>query len=349
MHPLQLALRFDPRLLEKGDITNGLLVRIAASASIFGCLCNQLLILFEKSRKKPFAKGLVGLGLANLLINIATVMTTFQVAKEDTCTSFSFFLAFGYVGSILLTCFLSHSYKTYYLSTSIDDWEKEIYSCIWSYLIISMGGAFLFAVLASFGGLLTLDETFEYCTFLRNTTQSRNIYESCIFFILVVGLPVISTIFCIYCYAGILKLEDWREARRYSLFYYPLILIICYLPLGIFEAETLFSEKLFYSLTQLVVILMNIQGIFNGLVYIAFPEMNRFPIIFDSLPTSYYASVVDRRSTLIRTITRWNFNDTNVPLIDFLVWIIYIHYLKNYWIHFNSQMNLWISAIEKLL
>lgn len=261
-----------PVLLEPGDMdVLNRSIQITASISVIGCLCNLFLIFYEGIHKKPIMKALIALCFTDLTANITGLVTTFPKTHESTCTALSFFMAFGFVGSVLFTCCISHSYKVLRLSSSYESWVKKTSSLIYSYLIISFSGTFLFAILATIGRTLRLSES-KYCS---HYGKPDGIFETCVFTALMVGLPILSICYCLYCYYAIVKAAGLKKAGRYVLFFYPLILIFCFLPLGISELMRNFSDGTKPFSPLLVSISMYLQGILNSLVYGIFSAIYR--------------------------------------------------------------------------
>lgn len=283
-----------PNLPENFELANKM-IRIAAALSIFGCLINLGFIFYEGIHKKIIVKVLMALCIADLIAHATGVLTTLRITQESVCSVLSLFMTLGFVGSVLLTCCIAHSYKAYRLSESYEDWVETMRSNIYNYLIISIVGALVSAILASTGGMLKLDTTTEYCSYFSPDRSTRTLFQRYIFLILMAVFPLICTLFCLYCYFAIARVEGVKKAGRYALFFYPLILIVCYLPLGIFELKYLFwGEKNSFWLL-VVAISMNLQGFLNAIAYGIFSEVYRFcclkrgirePLVINSMHSS---------------------------------------------------------------
>ena len=244
-------------------------IQITSLLSIIGCGLNLALIKHEGIQSRPIMKIVIALCVTDIIGCLASSATTIKAFSNFMCQTLGFFMVLGHTSSVLFTCCLAHAYKILRSCQTAKEWEKETSPKINWYLGISATGAAILSVCAIIVNLLQKES--EYCTLFHQNGGARDVVV--LLFILVI--PICCCLYCMYCYGSIVMEQGFGGAGRFLLFFYPLILIVCYLPISIFDILSLLSKVPGSSYLIVVAILINAQGLFNACAYGLFSTLYR--------------------------------------------------------------------------
>ena len=250
-----LAFLLDP---DKFGPTNPFMITVNA-ISIIGSVINIATTYFFGSYKFAIGKMVIILSGMDLIANISSILLAIKAASSFHCIVMSFIIGFGYLGSLFWTCCFAHSLI---LTTRgrnimiIEEWLRK-------YVISSFVFSFSLAVILAASRYLDQDKS-GYCWNVDGDPAVER------FQALILLVPcTMSILFCIFCYAYAWKrLRNSKLGIRLELFFYPLILIICYLPFVLGNViNFLIGEKIVYPYNMILNLLLYSQGFFNSIAY----------------------------------------------------------------------------------
>lgn len=255
----QLSANIDPHQAYLINIANA----ISSSLSILGSLFNLVTTIILRKEWTTIGKMIVALSLADILGAAMTIFLFIQNPSNLTCQTISFFSTFGNISSFLWTCFFAHA-----MYVSMNHIEvRSLSKYWWRYVAISFilsAGLGITAVYTSFY-TVGVDPAPEYC--YHRSLDERFDWGNLIIIILPMGL---SALYCSFCYISVVGQIRKTGSNLFSeVVFFPLILIICNLPICIvgFLTEMKGSWAISFSFVMVANILWNIQGLFNAFAY----------------------------------------------------------------------------------
>lgn len=228
--------------------------------SIVGCAFNLIITIILRASDYSLGKMVVQLCIMDLLYNGISIIQFAPIYSEIICQMMSFGAFFGYAGSLACTCCFAHAlYMSVKHRADIIDQYYKRYTYI-GIIAGIIGG--LLSVAIQYNGI---EESTGLCWHYSRDTDIYRISG------MIIILPVtVSLLYCFTCYIPVMsKLKEINKRNNLELLLYPLILIVCYLPIMYKAVLLAFNAHVALSLGLNILfnVLFNAQGFLNAFAY----------------------------------------------------------------------------------
>ena len=238
------------------------IIIIGDALSILGSLFNIVATLTFQAQRMTIGKMVLILSTMDLIANITSMLLVLKAAGPLQCRVMSFFVGVGYSGSAFWTCCFAHSLI---LSVKYGD-INVIDKAFKKYVIFSVLWSLPISITTTAIGYLSVDSKNGMCWHVVEDVHSwKNITGGVLF-----GVSCFIAIgVCAYCYISSFKeLKKSTLEAHYELIFYPLILIICYLPYALGGITSLIMyQRVPYPWNLIVNLLLYLQGFLNSIAY----------------------------------------------------------------------------------
>ena len=246
-------------------IANGLLFNIAISLSAVGVLFVFIVSAFFKTYKRPLGFIVLMISIADLLFIFPT-SALFKDKTDQICAFAAAISQYGTISSFFWVACFAHALKSMFCN--VDD--QTIRRNLRKYFIISQFTPILFSIYDYFIQLFKAynDATTEksYCYHHINPGSFD------LPFAISLSIPALLTAgYITYCYCVVSSVMNglFRSKHKFiSLMLFPVLLIISWMPMLVYQIIITFFPKLMDETSfEVLFNLMLLQGFFNALAY----------------------------------------------------------------------------------
>lgn len=245
--------------LTPGQLEAILISGLATSIfSLIGCLFNLTATLLLKVHRHTLGKMVILLSIMDSIYNVVGIAQTFKVSSSNICQVQSFFVAFGYCGSLAWTCCFAHSLYVTLKQENIEQYFKK-YNLVSFFAAIGLG---LLAITIRFQDL---DEETHTCW----PKRAEGLFDWA-FIIMILTPTAVSVVYCTVCYSSVIsKIREFGGKVHRELLLYPLIMIICFTPFTALRMYIQITQSNYgpFWLELASISLANSQGLLNAFAY----------------------------------------------------------------------------------